>query len=154
MGFPRFVGSVPLGSVMPSSLHFLVGVLGPPEELAEEAEGLRQLPGHSRGPPGGGRSFAVRPQRLLQPVQLRLAEHLLSPLFQDLQAHQSVHLRVSSLLRYEVLRSALTHLYRGSGWRGIGQKVDWGGGDSRARASVFCAATSSSSVPSRRVWVI
>src|SRR5215203_642980 len=132
MRFPRFVGSVPLGSVMPSSLHFLVGVLGRPEELAEEAEGPRQFPGHSRGPPGGGGSFAVRLQ------------HLLSPLFQDFQAHRSVHLRASSLLHCEILRSALTHLYRGSGWRGIGQKVDWGGGDSRARASVFCAATSSS----------
>src|SRR5215216_3319088 len=35
-------------------------------------------------------------------------------------------------------------LYRGSGWRRIGQKVDQGGRNSRARASVFCAATSSS----------
>src|SRR5215207_9079482 len=126
MGFPRFVRSVPLGSVMPSSLRFLVGVLRRPEDLAEEAEDPRQLPGHSRGPPGGGGSLAVRSQRLLQPVQLRLAQHLLSPLLQDLQAHRSVHLRASSLLRCEILRSALTHLYRGSGWRGIGQKVDWG----------------------------
>jgi hypothetical protein len=124
---------MPQGSVMPSSLH-LVGVVERPEELTEEAENPRQLPGHSRGPPGGNRSFAVRSQCLLQPVQIRLTQHLLSPLFQDLQAHRSVHLRASSLLRCEILRSALTHLYRGSGWRRIGQKLDWGGGDSRARA--------------------
>src|SRR5918997_5464373 len=86
VGFPGFVGSAPLGPVMPSPLTVLDRVLQRPEELAEAPRDPRELPPRGRYPRGGGGPLAF-PQRPLQPVQLRLAQQLLSPPLHDLYAH-------------------------------------------------------------------
>src|SRR5215208_7498869 len=122
---------------MPSPLPVLVGILRRTEGLAEEADGPRHLPGHGRGPSGGDGSLAIRSQQLLQPVQLRLAQHLLASLLQDLHAHHPVHLRSFLTLVYrEPPRSALAFV-QGKWVETDRPKGRSGGRDSRARASVF-----------------
>ena len=132
MGVSRFVHAVST---------VLAGVLRP-ERLAEEADGPRHLPGHGRGPSGGDGSLAIRSQHLLQPVPPPAASpRVAAPRPPCSSRHPPSVLPLWSAAN--LLDSRLP-LYRGSGWRRIGQKVDQGGRDSRARASVFCAATSSS----------
>src|SRR5215218_305356 len=72
MGFLGFIGSVSLSSSM-SPRPALVGVLRRLEELAEGADGPHRLPRHGRGPPRGTESLAIRSQRFLRAVYLRLA---------------------------------------------------------------------------------
>src|SRR5215207_1188043 len=135
-GFLGFIGSVSLGSSMPP-LPVLVGVLRHLEELAEGPDSPRQLSRHGRGPPRGTESLAIRSQRFfLQAVQLRLAQHLLALLLQDLHANYPVHVRSSALWSVAKPSGPCLWLYKGSGWRDIHQKVDQGGRDSCTRVIV------------------
>src|SRR5215208_5490522 len=115
-GFLGFIGPVSPGSSMPS-LPVLAGVLRRLEELAEGAEAL-----------------ATRSQGFfLHAVQLRLAQHLLVLLLQDLHAHRPVHLRSSSIWSVAKPSGPRLWLYKGSGWRDLHQKVDQEGRDSCSR---------------------